>query len=129
MCPRILDASLKYCTASRGTDEGLGGRPGSLWMVNQIGLMAATAGHALPEGPFYDLRAKEFFVGTSADAANEFIVSFSPGSESKQNTPDKIQQILKRKTVNPADQEEIQTHDGIGSVAWNEAETKVESTL
>ena len=41
-------------------DSGTSGRPGSLWRVNSMGLMAACLGHDPPSGPFYELRADIF---------------------------------------------------------------------
>ena len=41
-------------------DSGTSGRPGSLWRVNSMGLMAACVGHDSPPGPFYELRADVF---------------------------------------------------------------------
>ena len=38
------------------SDEGLGGRAGSLWTVNNIKLVWATTGWSEPPGPFYELR-------------------------------------------------------------------------
>jgi hypothetical protein len=37
------------------TRAGLGGRPGSIWVVNTMGLMTATEGHKTPDGPFFEL--------------------------------------------------------------------------
>lgn len=39
---------------------GASSRPGSLWTVNAAGLLGATAGHARPTEPFYDLREDIF---------------------------------------------------------------------
>lgn len=44
------------------TDEGTGGRAGSLWTINRIGLFAAVTGHKAPPGPFYDFKAETFLV-------------------------------------------------------------------
>ena len=41
-------------------DSGTAGRAGSLWIVNSLGLMAATEGHEAPEGPFFDLQCASF---------------------------------------------------------------------
>jgi hypothetical protein len=41
-------------------DSGLGGRPGSMWVVNSAGVVVVTQGHSQPKGPFYDLCQREF---------------------------------------------------------------------
>ena len=38
-----------------GLFEGLHGTPGSIWVINSLGLLAVIKGHEPPEGPFYDL--------------------------------------------------------------------------
>ena len=44
-------------------DAGSGGRPGSVWVINEYGLIAATKGHgAPPAGPFYSLKAESFML-------------------------------------------------------------------
>jgi len=45
------------------TDAGMGGRPGSLWRINKLGLMAATVGHQPPTSTFYDLAAPTLRAG------------------------------------------------------------------
>ena len=47
---------LKYFSKIHGTV----GAAGSLWSVNNLGLMYATEGHDPPEGPFYDLQCDSF---------------------------------------------------------------------
>lgn len=39
-----------------------GGKPGSIWVVNSMGLLAFTAGHDAPSDQFFDLSAPKFFV-------------------------------------------------------------------
>jgi Ca2+-binding EF-hand superfamily protein len=48
-------------------DSGTGGRPGSLWVVNELGLMAATTGHFRPQGTFYTLKSEGFYIGPNDD--------------------------------------------------------------
>ena len=43
-------------------DEGSGGRPGSVWAINECGLIAATKGHAPPSALFYSLKAEAFML-------------------------------------------------------------------
>merc|ERR1711937_388339 len=42
------------------TDAGLGGRPGSMWVVNRFGTVIVTPGHNKPTGPFYDIKLAEY---------------------------------------------------------------------
>lgn len=44
-------------------DSGTGGKKGSIWIVNSMGLMAATRGHDPPTETFYELDSKRFFMG------------------------------------------------------------------
>lgn len=37
-------------------DAGTSGTHGSIWVINQLRLIAVTPGHDAPEGPFYDLK-------------------------------------------------------------------------
>ena len=53
------------------TDEGTGGRAGSLWTINRIGLFAAVSGHKAPPGPFYDFKADTFLVLDHGDAEED----------------------------------------------------------
>lgn len=39
-------------------DAGTEGRAGSIWMVNNLHLMAAGAGHDPPQGPFWDMKVR-----------------------------------------------------------------------
>ncbi len=41
-------------------DAGLGGRPGSMWVVNCFGTVIVTPGHDKPNGPFYDIKVAEY---------------------------------------------------------------------
>eukprot|EP00301_Raphidiophrys_heterophryoidea_P017994 c2980_g1_i1.p1 GENE.c2980_g1_i1~~c2980_g1_i1.p1 ORF type:complete len:608 (+),score=149.99 c2980_g1_i1:676-2499(+) len=41
-------------------DSGAGGREGSIWKINSMGLMAVVASHAPPKGPFFDPMRSEF---------------------------------------------------------------------
>jgi hypothetical protein len=60
----ITTAVLAWCdrsiliTSSCTIVAGVGGRPGSIWQVNQLGLFAAVQSHDTPPaGPWYDLKA------------------------------------------------------------------------
>ena len=44
------------------TDAGTGGRPGSIWIINRHGLMAASKSHSPPRGHFYQLKDDAFFL-------------------------------------------------------------------
>ena len=44
-------------------DAGTGGRPGSIWIINELGLLWVTSGHEPPSGPFYTAKQEKFFVG------------------------------------------------------------------
>ena len=58
-CIRCVPKS--WCVVSKDIprmiweDSGTSGRKGSLWRINNMGLMAGTTGHDPPEGPFFDL--------------------------------------------------------------------------
>ena len=74
------------------TDEGTGGRAGSLWTINRLGLFCATVGHKAPSGPFYDFKAKIFTVvddGTTStfDATNETKETKQDTNPSKMTNP------------------------------------------
>lgn len=51
-------------------DSGTGGRPGSIWVVNEFGLMVATRGHGRPSGTFYKLKKDTFFVSPNDDRSD-----------------------------------------------------------
>lgn len=45
-------------------DGGVGGRPGSVWTVNNLGLVHVVQGHLLPDKEdFYELKSARFFLG------------------------------------------------------------------
>ena len=75
------------------TDEGTGGRAGSLWTINRLGLFAATVGHKPPSGPFYDFKAKTFTVvddggggsGGGGEASGGFLGTGEEGEEGGEN--------------------------------------------
>ena len=64
-------------------DGGGGGRPGSVWVVNEYGLFVATRGHAPPSGPFYTLKHREFFL-----RPNDILLRDKGGEESVQDFGD-----------------------------------------
>jgi len=41
-------------------DTGGGGRPGSFWRINSLGLLGVNIGHNAPKGPHYEFKQKEF---------------------------------------------------------------------
>jgi hypothetical protein len=41
-------------------DSGAGGKKGSIWVVNSLGLMAITEGHDRPNEIFYELWSQRF---------------------------------------------------------------------
>ena len=43
-------------------DSGTGGRPGSVWSINAMNLIALAKGHDAPQEMFYDLRGDRFFL-------------------------------------------------------------------
>mmetsp|Transcript_58602 Transcript_58602/g.160808 ORF Transcript_58602/g.160808 Transcript_58602/m.160808 type:complete len:91 (-) Transcript_58602:85-357(-) len=51
-------------------DAGSSGTQGSIWIVNNLRLIAVSAGHDAPAGPFYELRADHFAIAEllAADA-------------------------------------------------------------
>ena len=48
-------------------DAGGGGRPGSFWALNSLGLLQGTEQHSLPKGEFYDLRQSDFMASHGFD--------------------------------------------------------------
>ncbi len=48
-------------------DAGGGGRPGSFWVLNSLGLLQAAEQHTLPRGEFYDLQKPEFMANFRID--------------------------------------------------------------
>jgi Vacuolar protein sorting-associated protein 62 len=62
-----------WCVPSKFTpqkvwdDSGAGGgKPGSVWVVNSLELVAFTAGHDAPKETFYDLKSNRFFINQFA---------------------------------------------------------------
>jgi hypothetical protein len=56
-------------------DSGSGGRAGSVWAMNSLGLMAVTQGHSAPTGEeFFDFTTARFFLG---DADYQLITSLT----------------------------------------------------
>jgi hypothetical protein len=56
-------------------DSGTGGKRGSVWTINSLGLMCVTQGHEVPKGPFYEFKSTRMFMGP--DNKDE-IKAFSP---------------------------------------------------
>ena len=53
-----------------------GGKPGSIWTVNSLDMVAVVAGHEAPKEVFYDLKNNRFFVDQYAQTENG-VVSFT----------------------------------------------------
>ena len=115
------------------TDEGTGGRAGSLWTINRLGLFAATVGHKPPSGPFYDFKAKTFtvvddgggsdggsgevgdgFLGTgeekdserNSETKNSEFLSH-PRTESNDDRRTKMLKLMRRKSLHQDDVNEL----------------------
>jgi hypothetical protein len=59
--PRAWVQVTKFKPRLLWTDAGAaGGRKGSVWIINSMGMMAVTEGHDAPIGPFYELYSKRF---------------------------------------------------------------------
>lgn len=67
-CSAVHCVPARWCVETRAPARlvaeaggvGAASRPGSLWTVNEAGLLGATAGHARPTEPFYELREDIF---------------------------------------------------------------------
>ena len=58
-------------------DSGAGGgKPGSIWVVNAMDMVAIVAGHEPPKEPSYDLKNNRFFIDKYAQTENG-VVSFT----------------------------------------------------
>ncbi|CAM9183768.1 unnamed protein product [Choristocarpus tenellus] len=60
--PRRWVVESKFTPVKVWDDSGTEGRAGALWVVNKLHLMAASVGHELPQGPFWDLKEDRFFI-------------------------------------------------------------------
>ena len=106
------------------TDEGTGGRAGSLWTINRIGLFAAVAGHKAPPGPFYDFKAETFLVldhhgaehgsGSGESRDSEVINPLDglmqdvSGDGREDNDMEEMLKMMKRKSLAPDDVRKLQ---------------------
>lgn len=80
-CMRCVPAA--WCVPSSITptkiwdDTGAGGgKPGSIWTVNALDMVAVVAGHEAPKEIFYDMKNNRFFVDQYAFTENG-VVSFT----------------------------------------------------
>ena len=77
-------------------DAGTGGRAGSIWIVNELGLIWVKSGHDPPEGPFYTVKGEKFYVG-----------GHELDEETEDDTLSDFQKaravVNSRKTLNPAE--------------------------
>jgi hypothetical protein len=49
-----------------------GGKPGSIWVINSMDMVAIVAGHEPPQENFYDLNSNRFFVDADKLPKNLF---------------------------------------------------------
>jgi hypothetical protein len=80
-CMRCVPAAWCVPTSVTPTkvwdDTGAGGgKPGSIWTVNSLDMVAVVAGHEAPKEIFYDLKNNRFFVDQYAQTENG-VVSFT----------------------------------------------------
>ena len=78
---------LIWCVPSRKPpvkiwdDSGAGGgRPGSIWAINSINLIAIVQGHDIPMDTFYDLNSERFFL------TEEMINNISTGATHREES-------------------------------------------
>lgn len=74
-------------------DAGTGGRPGSMWVVNSLGLIHVCEGHNAPTEKFYDLYKVKFMANENIGAmnfGNQVVVEeeemLPPGGEARGST-------------------------------------------
>lgn len=61
--PRAWTTPTKTAPTKVWDDTGAGGgKPGSIWQINALGLIAVVPGHGAPTDAFYDLSASRFFL-------------------------------------------------------------------
>lgn len=61
--PQAWAAPSKMAPVKLWDDTGAGGgRPGSIWVINSLGLIAVVPGHTAPTEPFWDLTSSRFFL-------------------------------------------------------------------
>jgi hypothetical protein len=88
--PRAWCAPAKKAPKLMWDDSGSGGRAGSIWAINSMGLMAVTQGHLPPSDEFLDIASHRFFLGP---ADYQLSVKFA----AEQQNP--VQQALTATTV------------------------------
>jgi len=59
----FLKSSVGQMPSCIWDNKGTGGKKGSFWVMNKLGLLTATEGHDPPEGNFYELKAPKFVAG------------------------------------------------------------------
>ena len=74
---------LAWCTPSKHkpvqvwNDTGAGGgKPGSMWTINSLDMVAIVVGHERPKEVFYELKSKRFMADQMAYADDEGNVTF-----------------------------------------------------
>ena len=62
----------KWCVPSKSVpvkiwdDTGAaGGRPGSIWLINSMDMIAVTTGHESPKDTFYEISSTRFFIDST----------------------------------------------------------------
>lgn len=65
--PRSWTVSSTFRPIQIWKDAGGGGRPGSFWVLNSLGLLQGTEQHSLPKGEYYDLHSPEFMANFRID--------------------------------------------------------------
>ena len=94
-------------------DAGTGGRPGSIWIINEMGLIWITSGHDAPPGPFYNLKKPKFFVGGAEldPVEKEENAGLKRASTGKQkgnmHMRDSLNKLQKKKSLTPAEANRI----------------------
>jgi len=53
-----------------------GGKPGSMWTINSLDMVAIVVGHEAPKEVFYELRSKRFLADEYTLVNAEGVVSF-----------------------------------------------------
>ena len=119
MVPREWTVVSKMRPQLLWNDEGLGGRAGSLWTINKIGLFAAAVGHKAPPGPFYDFKANTFTVLSQNDEPDDAVSqtqnavinpleSANQASETTEDDMAKMLEMMKRKSLAPSEVKKLQ---------------------
>ena len=62
---------------------GGGGKPGSMWVINSLNMVAVIAGHEPPKEPFWELESDRFFAHEATEINDEGEVVFKRISQVK----------------------------------------------